>query len=507
MKVDVLIAGAGPVGLALAAELARYGVSVRIVEKAPQRTDRSKAIVIWSRTLELMDRMGCSQSFIDAGLKVTAANIVAGVEKIALITLDGIASPHPYALMLPQSDTERLLEQQLNACGAQLERSVELTQFTSTADEVVSTLRHADGREETLNSSWLIGCDGAHSVVRHQLGVEFTGSTMPSNWLLADLHLTGAPNPGDITVSWHTDGVLAIFPLSKDRFRVIADVGGPSNNAESSEPNLGELSLEEVQQVLDKRGPGGIKAFDPVWLAYFHISERKVSDYRVGRVFLVGDAAHIHSPAGGQGMNTGIQDACNLAWKLALVCHGTCAPEPLLGSYSIERSAVGDEVLKNAGRLTEVAVLHGEIKQSIRNHLMSLVLGLSPVRHMAADTLSELAIGYPKSPLSIDSGHHHSGPAAGARAPLHGNENDKDNNGEQPIGAGDRPRFALCCEPGEEASHLIARYPRLLEASVRKPYKDGGLWLVRPDGYVGFTAKANAWDEAAKYLYQIGAAR
>jgi 2-polyprenyl-6-methoxyphenol hydroxylase-like FAD-dependent oxidoreductase len=497
MKVDVLIAGAGPTGLAMAAELARYGLSVRVIDKAPQRTDKSKAIVIWSRTLELMDRMGCAQHFIDAGLKVTAANIVAGAEKIARITLDGIASPHPYALMLPQSDSERLLEQQLNASGAQLERNVELTQFTSTPDEVISILRHADGRQETetLHSSWLIGCDGAHSVVRHQLGVEFTGSTMPSRWLLADLHLTGVPNPGDITVSWHTDGVLAIFPIAQDRYRVIADVGGASGNAEST-----ELKLEEVQHALDRRGPGGITASNPVWLAYFQINERKVSDYRSGRVFLVGDAAHIHSPAGGQGMNTGIQDACNLAWKLALVGHGTCAPEPLLGSYSIERSAVGDEVLKNAGRLTEVAILRGELKQSIRNHLISLIFGLSPARRVAADTLSELSIGYPKSPLSVDVGHHHGGPAAGARAPI------RSNNGEQAIGAGDQPRFALCSEPNEEASRLIARYPQLLEPSVRKPYEDGGLWLVRPDGYIGFAAKANAWDEAAKYLDEIGAA-
>jgi 2-polyprenyl-6-methoxyphenol hydroxylase-like FAD-dependent oxidoreductase len=495
MNLDVLIAGAGPTGLAMAAELARYGVSVRAIDKAPQRTDKSKAIVIWSRTLELMDSMGCSQSFIDEGLKVTAANITAGAEKIGRIALDGIASPHPYALMLPQSDSERLLEQQLNACGAQLERSVELTRFTSTADEVISTLRHADGHEETVNSAWLIGCDGAHSVVRHQLGVEFTGSTMPSNWLLADLHLAGVPNPGEITVSWHKDGVLAIFPISSDRFRVIADVGGASGNAESSEQS--DLTLQEVQHVLNQRGPEGIKASNPVWLAYFHINERKVSDYRAGRVFLVGDAAHIHSPAGGQGMNTGIQDACNLAWKLALACHGTCAPEPLLGSYSVERSAVGDEVLKNAGRLTEVAILRGELKQSIRNHLLSLLLGFYPVRHIAADTLSELAIGYPKSPLTVDAGHHHGGPAAGARAPIH--------NNDEPIGAGNRPRFAFCSAPAEEASRLITRYPQLLEANARKPYEAGGLWLVRPDGYVGFAAKANAWDEAANYLDQIGA--
>jgi 2-polyprenyl-6-methoxyphenol hydroxylase-like FAD-dependent oxidoreductase len=168
MKVDVLVAGAGPVGLAMAAELARYGVSVRIVDKASQRTDKSKALVLWSRTLELLDRTGCSKRLIDAGFKVSAVNIVEGSKQIAHLSLDGVATPHPYALMLPQSETERLLEEHLNTLGVQVERSVELTRFAASTDQVVSTLRHTDGREEALETTWLIGCDGAHSTVRHQ---------------------------------------------------------------------------------------------------------------------------------------------------------------------------------------------------------------------------------------------------------------------------------------------------------------------------------------------------
>ena len=173
MKIDVLVAGAGPVGLAMAVELARYGVSVRIVDKAAQRTDKSKALVLWSRTLELLDAAGCSRSLIDAGRKVSAVSLVEGSKQIGHLTLDGVASPHPYALMLPQSETERLLDEHLNALGVQVERSVELTQFAASPDQVVSTLRHADGHEEKLETRWLIGCDGAHSTVRHQLGMEF----------------------------------------------------------------------------------------------------------------------------------------------------------------------------------------------------------------------------------------------------------------------------------------------------------------------------------------------
>jgi 2-polyprenyl-6-methoxyphenol hydroxylase-like FAD-dependent oxidoreductase len=159
LRPDVLVVGAGPVGLTMAAELARYGVSVRIVDRAAQRTDKSKALVLWSRSLELIDRMGCGDSFVAAGLRVRAANIIAGHREIAQVRLDRVESPHPYALMLPQSETERLMERHLNTCGGRVERQVELTGFAPGADKVVATLHHADGREEAVEAAWLVGCD------------------------------------------------------------------------------------------------------------------------------------------------------------------------------------------------------------------------------------------------------------------------------------------------------------------------------------------------------------
>ncbi len=487
MKCQVLVVGAGPVGLTMAAELARYGVSVRIVDKAAARTDKSKAIVLWSRTLELIDRMGCGAAFVGAGLKAHGANIIAGGIRLAHIDLAGLDTPHPYALMLPQSDTERLMEEYLNSLGVEVERRVELTRFVADEDAVTAFLRRPDGSEEALDVDWMIGCDGAHSAVRHGLGMEFEGDTLVSHWILADLHLADAPPPDEIEIYWHADGVLLLFPITPGRYRVIADVGNIKPGEYPSDP-----TLDEVQSLIDQRGPGGIKASAPIWLSSFTINERKVTDYRAERVFLAGDAAHIHSPAGGQGMNTGMQDAFNLAWKLALVCRGAANAEPLLSSYSMERSEVGREVLVAAGRLTTIAMLRGELAQGIRNHLASLLFGLSPVRRAMTNTMSELSIGYPDSQLTMAGGHGHSGPAAGERVPV--------SAAGHHVGLGNRPRFMLFAVADGGSAALIARHGDLLEPATRAPFVDDGIWLVRPDGYVAMTARSGAWDRVGAYL-------
>jgi 2-polyprenyl-6-methoxyphenol hydroxylase-like FAD-dependent oxidoreductase len=225
MQQQVLVVGAGPVGLTMAAELARYAVPVRIIDKSSERTDKSKALVMWSRTLELIDRMGCGPSFVAAGLKMRSVSIIAGSRQLAHISLDVPETPHPYGLMLPQSETERLMEQHLNANGVQVERQVELIHFTARADHVAATLRHPDGRDETIDAAWMIGCDGAHSSIRHGIGMQFEGNTLPSSWLLADIHLAGNPTASDeIATYWHADGLLMIFPIAPGRFRVIGDM-------------------------------------------------------------------------------------------------------------------------------------------------------------------------------------------------------------------------------------------------------------------------------------------
>jgi len=485
---NVLIAGAGPVGLAMAADLARYGVSVRLVEKSPERTDKSKALVLWSRTLELMDRMECTAPFLTTGKKVVAVNVTAGKELITQVTVDGAKTPHPYALMMPQCDTEELLGDFVTSLGVKIERNIELTDFIASADGVTSTLRHLDGTEETFESGWLIGSDGAHSTVRHKLGMEFAGETMPSSWVIADIHLSDVPNPEEILISWHAEGILAVFPTLGSRYRVIADSGLADAGVSPANP-----TMEDVQAILDARGPGGITASDPIWLTRFTINERKVSNYRSGRVFVMGDAAHIHSPAGGQGMNTGIQDAFNLAWKLAMASRGLGDEETLLGSYSAERSPIADDVLKGAGRITEVALMRGDFKQAVRNRITSFVFGLSPVKKKMADVLTEVSIGYPRSPLNAGCEYAGGGPKEGERAPV---------DVDHPcVGAGDTPRFVLYADDGDgEGFALIAKYSNLLETSLRAPFEQDGLWLVRPDGYVALATRHGRWGEIERYL-------
>ena len=225
------------------------------------------------------------------------------------------------------------------------------------------------------------------------LGFTFEGSTQDSDWCLADVHVTGLEPTDLLHIFWHRDGILAFFPITPGRWRVIADLGPATGSGHHPDP-----TLEEIQAMVAHRGNPGITLSDPIWLAAFRINERKVKDYSRGRVFLAGDAAHIHSPAGGQGMNTGMQDAFNLAWKLDLVIKGIAKPS-LLDSYSTERSAVGDMVLRNAGRMTEAAIARNPVIQSLRNTMVKFALSFPQIGHVMADTLSELNIAYPESPL------------------------------------------------------------------------------------------------------------
>jgi 2-polyprenyl-6-methoxyphenol hydroxylase-like FAD-dependent oxidoreductase len=498
MNLQVLVVGAGPVGLTAAAELARYGIAVRIVDKAAQRSDKSKALVLWSRTLELLDRAGGSEAFVAAGNKVDAAHFFAGDKQIGHIGFAGVDSPHPYALMIVQSETERLLEAHLESLGVKVERAVELIGFKDTGAGVSADLRRPDGSTETVTADWMIGCDGAHSAVRHGLGLSFMGKTLESDFLLADVHITGMRGPlSALNIFAHEEGVLATFPISAGRYRIIADLG-VSKGEHPADP-----TLEQIQAIVYRRSGRPLLLSDPIWLSAFRINERKVGNYRAGRIFVAGDAAHVHSPAGGQGMNTGMQDAINLAWKLALVCRGTCAENVLLDSYSAERSAVGEQVLKAAGRMTAMAILKNHAGQTLRNFMGGFLLGLAPVRQAMANNFTEVAIRYPHSPLCgpCPSGSL-PGPAPGERLPprLENGGTGKGTGIASDLASAPAPQFELLAAPSTDTERLMQDYSDLLDPVLRAPLADGGMWLVRPDGYVAAVALEGEGAVFADYL-------
>lgn len=486
MTDTVLVVGAGPVGLTMALELARYKVPVRLVDKMTARSDKSRAIGIWTRTLEMLDRVGegISAELISGGNKVNVANIFSGSERIAHIALRHADTPYPFVLMLPQCDTEAVLERHLEARGVHTELGVELTAFAQDDDGITAHLSHPDGRMETERFGWMVACDGSHSPIRHGLGLAFEGDTLGTAWALGDFRLTGSPFPmNELATYWHEDGPIVFFPLSAGRSRLIVNVGSAAG-AEDTPPTPAEF-----QAIVDRRGPGGITLGEAIWTSSFRINERQVPRYRVGRVFLAGDAAHVHSPAGAQGMNTGMQDACNLAWKLALVCRGISNAPALLDSYDAERRPVGAQVIADAGRMTSVATLRNPLARHLRDAVGHLLLGLAPVQQAIAESMMEVSTAYPDSPLN---GH-----AWGVNRNV--GRRVAPQPGEKPYGAGDIPLFTLRAGPDAGESPQLIWVREFIDPVVR-PNPGPGIELIRPDGYLALSAPDGGWDFAVRYL-------
>ena len=520
-----LVVGAGPVGLTMANELARHGAGCRIIDRSAKPSQTSKALAIFPRTLEVFETMGIADRFIAAGHRLNGLSLHHRLEQIARIEFTSVASPFPFALGLPQSETERLLGEHLNAFGITVERGVELTSLTQTSDAVRAVLRHSNGREETIETPWVVGCDGAHSTTRHVLDMDFEGAQYDESFILADVQLESDLARDRLHLFLGDDGLVGVIPFFENRWRIVADVP-PDSHDQSSR----DVTLDEVQALLDRRGLPQYHASDPVWMARFNISHRKVREFRRLRVFLAGDAAHIHSPAGGQGMNTGIQDAFNLAWKLALVVRGD-APAQLLASYHVEREPVARDVLNLTDRITRMATMRNSVAQSVRDFLLPRVSGIDFVGDKIADRLAELNVTYGTSPIV----ENHGGGRlkAGDRAP---DAELRDENGRA------RRLFELFHEPrhvlllflgasdsaaanfgeiegaigglpdGIIASYRIVRGQSDLPAELRDTSGlahaayglfEGGVVLVRPDGYVGYRNNNFDLEKLQTYLARI----
>ncbi len=409
-KLDVLVAGAGPTGLIMALALARHGVRCRVVDKAAEPSVHSKALAVHARTLEALEALGVAAPMLGRGLLVRGLPVHAGGRPLARLSLESMDSRHNYILSLEQSETERLLIEQLARLGVVVARPVELLGFSQDATGVSARLRRADGSQEASRAGWLIGCDGAHSAVRHGLGLAFEGAAYEDDFRLADLRIDW-PLAADWAHAFlRRDGPLGVIPLPGSYQRVITILPKPEPGAAAEAP-----SLDFFRQLLAEGAPAGTRLHDPVWLAGFRIHRPMVERYRVGRVLLAGDAAHIHSPAGGQGMNTGIQDAVNLAWKLALVLRGQ-AGEALLDSYQAERLPVARSVLRATDLATRSIRRRGRFSHWLRRFLIPRLAGQPGLRRRFANTIGNLTIRYRRSAFVAGRGAGERLPDAGLAA-------------------------------------------------------------------------------------------
>ena len=389
---DVLVVGAGPTGLTLASELLRHGATCRIVDELTEPVTFSKAAVVHSRTMEVFDDMGVARKVLALSKLIHGFNAFASGKRVAHVSLAGVDSPFPHPCGISQQETERILGEHLVSLGGKVERGLRVESIAQRDDGVTAKL--ASG--ETIDARWVVGCDGAHSVVRKQIGCTFEGSAYEERLIQADLHVDVPGLPDDEMMGFlHEDGMMALFPLFADgRFRLIV----------LQPPGAPELepTMDVFRRAVEVRGPKGMTIRDPAWMIGFRIHHRRTDRYAVGRAFLVGDAAHIHSPVGGQGMNTGIQDAYNLAWKLALVARGA-SPESLLASYEAERQPVAKTLLDATDRAMhglELAMgLRNAIAAALRNQLISMVTSFELVQGRAGHALSMLGVGYPDSPI------------------------------------------------------------------------------------------------------------
>lgn len=395
---DALVIGAGPTGLVMASDLLRRGLTCRIVDLNEAPTIWSKAQIVHARTLELLERLGVTEALLAAGKPVRRFNMFTerGQRAVFQIPIDDLDTEYGFMHSVPQRDTELVLERNLERLCGRVERQVRLLRFAQDEGGVDATLQHPDGREEEVRAAWLVGCDGAHSTVRHALGLPFEGTTYEFSLIQADVRVDlPIALPDDEVAAFIGPGCLfGLLPLPGERrYRFLVPIAPGGDTS---------CTLERFQAVADQVGPPGTRVSDPAWMIGFKIHCRLSSHYREGRVFLAGDAAHIHSPAGGQGMNMGIQDAFNLAWKLALVQTGRARPE-LLDSYEAERRPIAAAVLAGTDAATSGLALNFTLQNALavelRNQIMGFVGSLSVVRRKFSRTLSMLDVHYPESPI------------------------------------------------------------------------------------------------------------
>ena len=480
---DVLIIGAGPTGLVLALWLSKLGIAVRIIDKTSEPGTTSRALAVQARTLELYRQLDLSDTVVQNGHKVAAANFWVKGEPVARLPLSSIGeglTPYAFLEMYPQDEHERLLIDRLEAgFGITVERNTELHSFEQTGDGITARLRLPDGQEETCQACYLAGCDGARSIVRKTLDTGFPGGTYQQIFYVADVQARGPTFNGELHVDLDEADFLAVFPLAGEgRARLIGTVRDErADRAETLQfEDISHRAIEHLKVQIDKVN----------WFSTYRVHHRVADHFRTGRAFLLGDAAHVHSPAGGQGMNTGIGDAINLAWKLAAVLTGGASAK-LLDSYETERIAFARRLVATTDRVFSFVTAEGRIADVLRTRVAPFLIpkmtSLEAAREFLFRTVSQTTLNYRGMPLSEGvAGHVH----GGDRLPwAHDGEGDnfeplKDPTWQVHVYGDTSDEMIAWCTEHHLPLQVFDWRPAFEAAGLAR----NGFYLLRPDTYV-----------------------
>lgn len=388
----VLIVGAGPTGLTAALELARFGIPVRLVDQYIDPPTTSRALAVQSRTVELLQQRGIAEEMVKLGNRGLAAWVYDGHKHLGKIALDEVDSRFNFVLLLAQSETERILRERLARAGVRVETGTRMEAF-SQGDGVQVTLRLPNGEIDNVDAAYLIDAEGAHSSARHSLDLPFTGNSLPNTYAIADLHLDGDVPEDALSIFIPEAGLVAAFPMGGRRFRVLA------TERHAISHDAPPPSLDDMQAAWSQSVAIPVHLRDMQWSSRFRINSRALHQLRHGAIFFAGDSAHIHSPAGGQGMNTGMQDVINLGWKLALVYRGL-ASDALLDTYDEERLPIIHQLVSTTERATDLFNSDSRFVHTLLRHLLPQVLRFDTVRKKGAGLVSELSVNYRNSSLN-----------------------------------------------------------------------------------------------------------
>lgn len=517
---DVLIVGAGPTGLMLACQLAINKIPFRIIDKSEDHTTQSRALVVQARSLEIFDQMGISEAAILQGKIAKAIGAFFNGKKVLRVIVNEIGeglTKFPFFLMLEQSHTEAILIEFLRQRGREVERRTELKNLTQNSDEVISVLEHGNGNEETVRTRYVIGADGSHSIVREQLKIPFGGKTYEESLFVLDCKAEIDLPHDEMYLAFGKTALGGFFPITNGRWRILGNIPAQLEGKE-------EIKFEDIENGFAENVHIDVRLYDPQWISVYRSHHRYASTFRKGLCFIAGDAAHIHSPVGAQGMNTGLQDAFNLAWKLSLVLNRR-AKDNLLDTYTEERISIARKLVRTTDRVFNVVTSGNLFLRTFRQYIIPVVLKLaSPIfkkskffQQFAFKTASEIGIHYRKSLLSQNASlgpflRH--APRPGDRLPYF---QFKDENGDE-INIQDKMRNKLFCLfvfsdkiPGELIAatepftdffslEIIPFTKQTKTLYKRFGIKDKGCYLVRPDMYIAYRATKFTAEHFMKYV-------